>query len=127
MVVIIALIVFGPKRLPELGRQLGRGLREAKKQMSEIGDEMTRSADEATPDDLRPQVAATSATATASAGAATVSTTASTADDDLMDGVVVAGASDVADAPVAAAPSDDDLLDGIVVSGDTRPGVSPRD
>ncbi len=28
LVLIIALIVFGPKRLPELGRSLGRGIRE---------------------------------------------------------------------------------------------------
>lgn len=28
IVLIIALIVFGPKRLPELGRSLGRGIRE---------------------------------------------------------------------------------------------------
>lgn len=30
IVLIIALIVFGPKRLPELGKSLGRGLREFK-------------------------------------------------------------------------------------------------
>jgi sec-independent protein translocase protein TatA len=28
LVLIIALVVFGPKRLPELGRSLGRGIRE---------------------------------------------------------------------------------------------------
>ncbi len=28
IVLIIALVVFGPKRLPELGRSLGRGIRE---------------------------------------------------------------------------------------------------
>ena len=30
VVLIIALIVFGPKRLPEMGRSLGKGLREFK-------------------------------------------------------------------------------------------------
>jgi sec-independent protein translocase protein TatA len=30
IVLVIALIVFGPKRLPELGRSLGRGIREFK-------------------------------------------------------------------------------------------------
>jgi len=30
VVLIIALIVFGPKRLPELGRSLGKGIREFK-------------------------------------------------------------------------------------------------
>lgn len=36
IVLIIALIVFGPKRLPELGRSLGRGIREFR---SSVGGE----------------------------------------------------------------------------------------
>jgi sec-independent protein translocase protein TatA len=34
IVLIIALIVFGPKRLPELGRSLGRGIREFRSSVS---------------------------------------------------------------------------------------------
>jgi sec-independent protein translocase protein TatA len=37
LVLIIALIVFGPKRLPELGRSLGKGLNEFRDGMSNIG------------------------------------------------------------------------------------------
>lgn len=40
VVLIIALVVFGPKRLPELGRSLGRGIREFRGSLSgEDGDE----------------------------------------------------------------------------------------
>jgi sec-independent protein translocase protein TatA len=31
VIMVIALLVFGPKRLPEVGRQFGRGLRELKR------------------------------------------------------------------------------------------------
>ncbi len=34
VVLVIALIVFGPKRLPELGRSLGKGIREFRGSMS---------------------------------------------------------------------------------------------
>ena len=34
VVLLIALIVFGPKRLPELGQSLGRGIREFKSSLS---------------------------------------------------------------------------------------------
>lgn len=38
----IALIVFGPSKLPELGKGLGRGIREFKKATREISDEVTK-------------------------------------------------------------------------------------
>jgi len=34
IVLIIALVIFGPKRLPELGRSLGRGIREFRGSLS---------------------------------------------------------------------------------------------
>lgn len=39
VVLIIALIVFGPKRLPELGRSLGRGIREFRGSVSGDSDD----------------------------------------------------------------------------------------
>ena len=54
VVLIIALIVFGPKRLPELGNSLGKGIREFKESVTgENKDEETqRGGGE---DDRRPQ------------------------------------------------------------------------
>lgn len=40
---VIALIVFGPKRLPELGKSLGRGISEFKQGVSSIGDSVSGS------------------------------------------------------------------------------------
>ena len=39
IVLVIALIVLGPKRLPEAGKALGKGLREFKDSVSGIGDD----------------------------------------------------------------------------------------
>jgi len=40
VLLVIALLVLGPKRLPEVGRSLGRGMREFKRSISGItGDE----------------------------------------------------------------------------------------
>lgn len=40
VIFIVALIVFGPKRLPELGRSIGKGLSELKRSMSDIRDQI---------------------------------------------------------------------------------------
>ncbi|MDP9400060.1 MAG: twin-arginine translocase TatA/TatE family subunit [Actinomycetota bacterium] len=53
IVLLIVLVVFGPKRLPSLGRQLGSGMREFK-------DSITGKARD--DDDERPQVVAASDT-----------------------------------------------------------------
>ena len=39
VVLIIALIIFGPKRLPELGRSMGRGIREFRSSISGKDDD----------------------------------------------------------------------------------------
>ncbi len=40
VIFIVALIVFGPKRLPELGRTLGKGIAELKKSLSGFKEQM---------------------------------------------------------------------------------------
>jgi sec-independent protein translocase protein TatA len=39
VILIILLLVFGPKRLPEMGRSLGRGMREFKDSVTGRGDD----------------------------------------------------------------------------------------
>jgi sec-independent protein translocase protein TatA len=39
VVLIIALVIFGPKRLPELGRSMGKGIREFRGSLSGKGDD----------------------------------------------------------------------------------------
>ncbi|MGW8273056.1 MAG: Sec-independent protein translocase protein TatB [Thermodesulfovibrionales bacterium] len=49
VIFVVALIVFGPKRLPEIGRTVGKGLQELKKAMSgvkeQIDEEMRQTAE----------------------------------------------------------------------------------
>jgi sec-independent protein translocase protein TatA len=42
IVLIIALVIFGPKRLPELGRSVGNGMREFRNSISGKNDEEER-------------------------------------------------------------------------------------
>ena len=46
VVLIIALVIFGPQKLPEMGRSLGKAIREFKSVGSEIQDEITKVTDE---------------------------------------------------------------------------------
>ena len=52
VILVIALVIFGPKRLPELGGSLGKGIREFRTSVSGKGDEapteLNRSAPDAT-------------------------------------------------------------------------------
>ncbi|MGH2939088.1 MAG: Sec-independent protein translocase subunit TatA/TatB [Solirubrobacterales bacterium] len=42
LVLIVALVVFGPKKLPDLGHSLGKGIREFKGSVTGESDEATR-------------------------------------------------------------------------------------
>jgi sec-independent protein translocase protein TatA len=42
LLLLVALLVFGPKRLPEMGRSLGRGMREFKDSISGKDDDAER-------------------------------------------------------------------------------------
>ncbi len=49
MLMVIFLLVFGAKRLPEIGSAMGKGIREFKKSMREVQDEIDRPAPPAEP------------------------------------------------------------------------------
>ncbi|MDD8024979.1 MAG: TatA/E family twin arginine-targeting protein translocase [Acidobacteriota bacterium] len=50
IIMVIALLVFGPKKLPEIGRSIGKAMREFKKSTEEIKD---RFEEQIRADDLR--------------------------------------------------------------------------
>lgn len=56
IVLIIALVVFGPKKLPELGKSVGTGFREFKDGVSGVTDDVNVKSD-------KPEVTATAAPA----------------------------------------------------------------
>jgi sec-independent protein translocase protein TatA len=39
LLLVVALLVFGPKRLPEIGRQVGKGLREFKQSVTDADED----------------------------------------------------------------------------------------
>ena len=61
IVLVIALIVLGPKKLPEAGRSLGRGMKEFKDSISGITN-----TDDEDDDDERPALGTTSTVSSAS-------------------------------------------------------------
>lgn len=46
VILVIALIIFGPKKLPELGKNLGKGLKSFKAGMSEATEEFKAEVEE---------------------------------------------------------------------------------
>lgn len=60
ILLVIVLLVFGARRLPEIGSSLGKGIREFKKSMSEIGgDSSTSERSNLPPADRRAETAET--------------------------------------------------------------------
>ena len=55
LIVLFVIILFGGKKLPELARGLGLGLKEFKKATREIKDEVQNAADEVNGDEKEPQ------------------------------------------------------------------------
>jgi sec-independent protein translocase protein TatA len=58
VILIFALIVFGPRRLPQMGRQVGKSLREFRRQAAELRAEVEQDLDEppSTPAGRRRQI-----------------------------------------------------------------------
>jgi sec-independent protein translocase protein TatA len=46
IILVLALIIFGPRRLPDMGRTIGRSLRELRRTTSEIRGEIENDLDE---------------------------------------------------------------------------------
>jgi sec-independent protein translocase protein TatA len=69
IVLIIALVVFGPKRLPELGSSLGKGIREFRKATNELHDSIKVEGTEALPPE-QPRYTASDYVAPTRAGSA---------------------------------------------------------
>ncbi len=67
MILVVALLVLGPKRLPEIARSLGRGMSEFRRASNELRSTLSEPLDE--PADSRPEPASASASASASADA----------------------------------------------------------
>ena len=54
MVAVIALIVFGPNRLPEIARSIGKAIAEFKRQATDIRSEFESGLDVDEPEDEKP-------------------------------------------------------------------------
>jgi sec-independent protein translocase protein TatA len=64
IILVVVLLVFGAKRLPEIGASMGKGIREFKRSFTEVSDQVTQLPEEHTPQsrqiDAPPQTTTTS-------------------------------------------------------------------
>jgi|TARA_B100001013_G_C24332399_1_gene333144 sec-independent protein translocase protein TatA len=54
VILFVVLIIFGPKRLPEMGRSIGKAIREFKNAGKEIQNDLVESIDEDERDSTKP-------------------------------------------------------------------------
>jgi sec-independent protein translocase protein TatA len=55
VIIVLALIIFGPRRLPEIGRTVGKSMREFRRAASELRSEIQQDLDEEPPIVRRPR------------------------------------------------------------------------
>ena len=98
IIMVVALLVFGPKRLPELARSLGRGMAEFRRASSDLRQTLQDA--EPPPDSLKPAEPAESGTATEAGATAEPSIAAPS--------TPAAAPSAVAEPPRSTSPASDD-------------------
>jgi sec-independent protein translocase protein TatA len=49
IILVVVLLVFGAKRLPEIGASMGKGIREFKRSFTEVSDQVTQLPEERSP------------------------------------------------------------------------------
>lgn len=54
LILVIALLIFGPKKLPDLGRSLGKAIREVRRASSDLKETLEREVDEVKREESRP-------------------------------------------------------------------------
>ena len=110
LIMVVALLVFGPKRLPELARSLGRGLAEFRRASSDLRRSMDLDLDSnplSTPDpETLPPAQAGSSSSTTAPGSGDATERVGAKPDDT--GQSDAAISAEAEPPAPAAPSDDE-------------------
>jgi sec-independent protein translocase protein TatA len=70
LILVLALVIFGPRRLPEMGRSIGRSMREFRRAASDLRAEIETDLDVEEPPRVPARSARSRAAATGTAGAA---------------------------------------------------------
>lgn len=71
LILVIALLIFGPKKLPEIGRTIGKGMAEFRRATSDLKRSIETEVDL---DDRKPSLASASSSASSSSTSSTAST-----------------------------------------------------